>query len=53
MKTILLLVIACNLCTCAALSEYNSHVAAREDSLSGYTKNGGGGGAFTHRVEYR
>lgn len=44
------------LCLCLLLSTcatYNDHVAARELSLSGYTKNGGYGGAITRRVEYR
>jgi hypothetical protein len=38
---------------CAPLAAYNSHVAAREDSLSGYSKEGNYGGQFSHRVEYR
>lgn len=39
---------------CSTLTAYNSHVAAREDSISGYSKdNGSIGGAFSHRVEYR
>ena len=38
---------------CEALTEYNKHVAAREESLSGYSKDGDYGARFTHRVEYR
>lgn len=38
---------------CEAVQTYNSHVAAREDSLSGYAKGSNYGGAYTHRVEYR
>lgn len=38
-------------------AKYNAHVAAREDSLSGYAKESGdargAGVAITHRVEYR
>lgn len=35
---------------CAA---YQSHVAARQTSLSGYAKNDNFGGKIIHRVEYR
>lgn len=52
-KTILLLACASLLSGCGALQAYNSHVAAREDSLSGFSKDGDFGGAYTHRVEYK
>lgn len=38
---------------CAPVAAYNATVAARQDSLSGYSKDGAYGGQYTHRVEYR
>lgn len=61
MKTLSLLVANCALVLltgCAgpadALAQYNSTVASRSDSLSGYSKDSGSAGAaYTHTVNYR
>lgn len=37
----------------SACAEYNSHVASRSDTLSGFSKDSNVGGALTHTVTYR
>lgn len=48
-----LLLATLNGCNSAPVAAYNSHVAAREDGISGYAKDGNYGGEYRHRVEYR
>lgn len=55
MKTLLLLPVLF-LFGCSAgtpLANYNATVASRSDSLSGYSKDSGAGGRYTHTVTYR
>lgn len=43
----------CSTSLASSLAAYNSHVAARSDSISGYSKDSSVGGAYTHTVQYR
>jgi hypothetical protein len=55
MKTIALILASITIagCNTAPVQQYNAHVAAREDSVEGYAKDGNYGGEIKHRVEYR
>lgn len=53
MRCLALILLAMAAPSCAPIAAYNATVAARSDSLSGYTKDGASGAAWIHRVEYR